>query len=134
GRFRELAELYDRAVDLAQDPETKITSLFKICRIQEDSLGAPLTALGAYRRILSIDPVHLGAIHAVQRAAERGQAWEELIAALDVEAERTKEPAERAALLHRGAEVAEEKLGDVEGAITRCKKVLAVDAKYAPVL
>jgi tetratricopeptide (TPR) repeat protein len=133
-RFRELAELYDRAVDLAKDSETKITYLFKIGRIQEDSLGAPLTALGAYRRILSLDAGHLGALHAVQRAAERGQAWDELIFALDKEAERVNEPAERAALLHRAAEVAEERLGDVEGAITRCKKVLAVDAQYAPVL
>ncbi|HVW27318.1 MAG TPA: hypothetical protein VHC69_18265, partial [Polyangiaceae bacterium] len=134
GRFRELSELYERAVDQAKDAESKITYLFKIGRIQEDALGAPLIALEAYRRILSIDPGHLGAIHAVQRAAERGQAWEELIAALDLEADRVKETHERAALLHRGAEVAEERLGDVDGAIARCKKVLAIDSEYAPVL
>src|SRR5207248_3270025 len=59
GRFRELAELYERAVDQAKDGDSKITYLFKIGRIQEDSLGAPLTALAAYRRILDIDPGHL---------------------------------------------------------------------------
>src|SRR5262249_26205803 len=58
----------------------------------------------------------------------------ELIQPLDAEAERVKEPAERAALIHRAASIAEEKLGDVEGAIARCKKVLAVDSRYAPVL
>ncbi|HEX4337766.1 MAG TPA: tetratricopeptide repeat protein [Polyangiaceae bacterium] len=133
-RFRELAELYERAVDQAKDVESKITYLFKVGRIQEDALGAPLTALAAYRRILVLDPGHLGALHALQRAAERGQSWEELIAALDLEAERAKEPSDRAALLYRAAEVAEERLGDVEGAITRCKSVLAVDPAYAPVL
>ena len=133
-RFRELAELYERAVDQAKDDESKITYLFKIGRIQEDSLGAPLTALEAYRRILKLDPGHLGALHALQRAAERGQSWEELIAALDLEAARVKEPAERAALLYRAAEVAEERLGDVDGAITRCRNVLTIDPAYAPVL
>ena len=133
-RFRELAELYERAVDQAKDAESKITYLFKIGRIHEDSLVAPLTALSAYRRILAIEPRHLGALHAVQRAAERGQAWEELIAALDLEADRVEQPAERAALWHQAAEVAEERLGDVDGAIARCKKVLAIDSAYAPVL
>ena len=133
-RHRELAELYERAVDLARDDETKITYLFKIGRIHEDVLSAPLSALTAYQRILKIDPGHLGALHALQRAAERGEAWEELVRALDDEATRTADKADRAALVHRAAEVAEEHLGDVAGAITRYKSVLSLEPTYAPAL
>jgi tetratricopeptide (TPR) repeat protein len=134
GKFRELAELHERAVDLAKDTETKITYLFKIGRIHEDALGAPLAALATYRRILELDGSHMGAIHAIQRAAERGEAWEELVRALELEAERTPDKAERAALSNRAAEIAEERLSDVEGAVARYKRVLAIDEKYAPAL
>jgi tetratricopeptide (TPR) repeat protein len=133
-RFRELSELYERAVDQARDPETKTTYLFKIGRLEEDALGAPLSALAAYSRILDIDPNHLGALHAVQRAAERGEAWDELVRALDNEAEKTRDPAERAALYHRAAEITEERLGETEDAAVRYKKVLALDPRYAPAL
>ena len=133
-RFRELAELYERAVDLARDDETRITYLFKIGRLHEDALQAPLSALSAYQRILGLEPAHLGAIHALQRAAERGESWDELVRALDLEADRTGDKAERAALLHRAAEILAERIGDVPGAIVRCKAVLALDQKYAPAL
>jgi tetratricopeptide (TPR) repeat protein len=134
GRHRELSELYERAVDEARDDETKITYLFKIGRLQEDALGAPLAAVTAYQRILKIIPSHLGALHAVQRASERGEAWDELVRALDQEAEKTRDPAERTALYHRAAEIVEERIGDADDAAVRYKKVLALDAKYAPAI
>jgi tetratricopeptide (TPR) repeat protein len=134
GRFRELGELYERAVDVATDADTKITYLFKIGRLHEDALGAPLAAVAAYKRILAIDSGHLGAIHAIQRAAERGEDWTELVAALDREADEIHDKAVRAALLHRAAEVVEERLGDAEGAVGRLRAVLALDAKYTPAL
>ncbi|HVU04440.1 MAG TPA: tetratricopeptide repeat protein [Polyangiaceae bacterium] len=134
GRFRELCELYERAVDQARDDETKITFLFKIGRVQEDSLRSPLAALAAYQRILVIDERHMGALHAVQRAAERGEAWEDLVAALDLEATKVSDAETRASLLHRAAEVSEDNRGDLDGAVLRYRKILAGDAKYAPAL
>ena len=83
-----LVELYERAVDLAQDAEGKITWLFKIGRLQEDALGEPARAMSAFRRILEVDPQHLGAIHALQRAAERAGKFKELVAALELEVAR----------------------------------------------
>src|SRR5690606_34359022 len=69
--FHELCELYERAVDHAEDHDTKITYLFKIGRLQEDALGEPGHAITAYRRILELEREHFEAIHAWQRAAER---------------------------------------------------------------
>lgn len=133
-RFHELVELYERALDLAPSEDERITLLFKIGRLHEDALHAPLPAIAAFQRVLVVHPNHLGAIHAVQRAAERGEAWEELVRALELEAEKITVKAERAALLHRAAEVTEERLGDVDLALTRYNKVLALDDRYAPAL
>jgi tetratricopeptide (TPR) repeat protein len=82
GRHSELVELYERAVELAADEETRFTYLFKIGRLFEDALDAPKHAIFAYRRILKIDERHFGALHALQRAAERSGEWKALVEAL----------------------------------------------------
>lgn len=133
-RNRELAELYERAVDEADDDETKITYLFKIGRLHEDALGAPQAAVQSYRRILQIQPMHLGAVHAWQRAAERAERWDDLIAALEYEAQKTTKRSDKVALLHRAGEIAEDIIGDQDGALSRYRQVIEADSSYVPAL
>lgn len=133
-RFNELVELYERAVELAQDDETKFTFLFKIGRIFEDALDAPLQALHAYRRILQIDEAHLGALHALQRAAERSGEWNALVEGLVHEARLLDDAKRKVALLHRAGEVSEELLGDDDAALAHYRAVLALEGRYAPAL
>lgn len=134
GKYRELAELYERAVDGAGDNETRITYLFKIGRLHEDALGAPGAALSAYQRILKLDPRHMGAIHALQRAAERAGRYKDLVAALELEATLLKDKQEIVALYHRAGEICEEYLGDVDAALARYRQVVERDPRYAPAL
>lgn len=134
GRYRELIELYERAIELARDNDAKIAYLFKIGRLLEDALNTPAQAISTYKRILQIDPKHLPAVHAWQRAAERGQRYKELIQALETEASKTVDKAQRVALLHRAGEVSETELGDTEGALAFYGKVTALDPVYPPVL
>ena len=133
-RFPELAELYERAVDGAADDETKITYLFKVGRLYEDALEAPAQALTAYRRILDVDPQHLGAIHALQRAAERAGRFKDLVQALELEAQKTPDKRQRLAILHRAGEVSEVELGDDDAALALFRKIYDLDRTYAPAL
>ncbi len=133
-RFPELAELYERAVDGAGDDETKITFLFKVGRLYEDALEAPAQALTAYRRILDVDPQHLGAIHALQRAAERAGRYKDLVQALELEAQKVTDKRQRLALLHRAGEVSEVEMGDDDAALVLYRKVYDLDRSYAPAL
>ena len=71
GKWRELIELYERQIEESPTPDAKITYLFKVGRLQEDALNLPAQAMLSYAKILEIDAGHFGAIHAVQRAAER---------------------------------------------------------------
>lgn len=133
-RYPELVELYERAVDVATDRETKITYLFKIGRVHEDALGSAHAALTAYRRIIELESTHLGAVHAAQRAAERGALHRELCEMLELEAKLTSSLKERVMLLHRAAEVAEHELGDEALALELLQRVRELDPKFQPAL
>ena len=133
-RFPELAELYERAVDGAPDDDTKITFLFKVGRLYEDALEAPAQALTAYRRILDVDGQHLGAIHALQRAAERAGRFKDLVQALELEAQKVPDKRQRLAIFHRAGEVCEVELGDDDAALALYRKIYDLDRTYAPAL
>jgi len=134
GKWRELVELFERVVDEAQDTETKITYLFKIGRVHEDALGSPLHALGAYKRVLGVSPDHMGAIHAMQRSAERGGRYKDLVTALEHEARLVKDKRQSVTLLHRAGEVLEQNLGDLDAALTLYRRVIELDKTYQPAL
>ena len=123
-RFSAVAELYERAVDEATDADTKITYLFKIGRIHEDALATPQRAYAAYQRILELDSHHLGALHAMQRSAERAQMWQELVEALRREADQTADAQQSASILHRAAEVLDERLEDPEAAAEQYRRII----------
>lgn len=136
GRHDELIKLYEQVVEATTDTEERNALLFKIGRVQEDVLGNPRAAHGAYERVSASGSAHaqLESLHAMQRSAERGQLWMDLVRALEQEANLTKDTMKKLALLHRAAEVVAEELGEVDGAAARFKKVLDLDAKYEPSL
>lgn len=133
GRWRELVELYERAVDQQRGPRA-VAYLFKIGAIYEDHLGEPVQAAHAYRRILELDADHLGAIHALQRATARAKRFDELVEALELEVDKVDDDAQIVALLHRAGEVLDHELGDRDGALARYRRVLNIDAEYVPAL
>lgn len=134
GKHRELLELYERAVDSAPDADTRVTYLFKIGRTFEDVLSSPTQALSAYRRILEVEPKHLGALHAAERAAERAGRFKDLVLLLDREAEVVTDAGQVVALWHRAGEILEDQLSDEEAALARYQKVLSKNPRYAPAL
>jgi tetratricopeptide (TPR) repeat protein len=131
-RFAELVSLYERAVDASSDAEAKVNYLYKIGHLYEDALDAPAQALLAYKRILKVAPEDPGALHALQRAAERAGQWKELIAALELEAERTRDRRGKLDILILAGEVAERQLDDDMYASSFYKRLLELATTYAP--
>jgi len=134
GRWRELIELYGRAVDAARSDDIAITYLFKIGSIYEDTLRDLNAAVDTYRRILERKSDHLGAVHSLERAAEAAGRWMELVDALDKEV-MLLPPSEPALMLqHRAAEVTATRLEDLDGAVMRFKLILKKNPRHAPTL
>jgi tetratricopeptide (TPR) repeat protein len=128
---RDLIELYERALERATEHDVIVAYLFKIGSLYEDVLGEPAHALHAYRRILVREPDQLGAIHAVQRAAERALRFPEVVEALEHEARLTVVEKRRVELLHRAGEVLHKKVGDREAAVLRFRAVLEIERTHA---
>ncbi|MCC7542141.1 MAG: tetratricopeptide repeat protein, partial [Deltaproteobacteria bacterium] len=139
GRSRDLVELHERAVELATegaspDRERAIASLMRIGALHEDHLREPSQAMHAYRRVLALDPAHLGAMQALQRACEDAGRFEDLVEALEMEARTTRDEPRALTLMHRAAEVLAERIGDRERAIARLLKVIERRGNHAPSL
>ncbi len=133
GRYADLVTLYEQAVEGERDNEAKAALLFKIGRLAEDALGDPRAAVQAYDRVHGLYNPQIEALHAVQRAAERGGLTPKLVQALEQEAQATRDAVRRVALMHRAAEVLAES-GDTDGAVARWRKVLELDQKFEPAL
>ncbi|MBI4705909.1 MAG: tetratricopeptide repeat protein, partial [Deltaproteobacteria bacterium] len=133
-RYPELVELYSRAADRASDEDVAIAYLFKMGALHEDALQDPASAVPGYRRILKRQPNNLGAIHALQRAADAGCRYGELCEALELEAKLAQDQTRVVALLQRAAEVLEHKLRDPEAALDRLRRVVELVPSYAPAL
>lgn len=134
GRYRELIELHQRAIDRVEEPYLREAHYFRVAEVYEFDLGAPAQALAMYKAILKSSPNHLGALHALQRAAESAGAFEELVQALEEEASGSKEPKRTLAICMRAGHVLSERLGLHEQALLRFSRVRQLDADYAPAL
>ena len=91
GRFHELIELLERGIDEASEEDRRVAYLFRVGDLYADYLHEPVQAAHTYRRILKIDPDHLGAIHAVQRVYEVAGRHKELVDALAHDVDRALE-------------------------------------------
>jgi len=134
GRFHELIELLERGIDEATEEDRRVAYLFRVADIYADYLHEPVQAAHTFRRILKIDPDHLGAIHALQRACEVAGRYKDLVDALELEAGKTLDKHRVVTLLGRAAEILDEKLEDREGALVRYRRALELDPKHAPSL
>lgn len=133
-QYQKLIALYEQAAERAEDVDLLFAYLFKIGAIYEDAVGKPELAVQIYLRILKRSPTHLGAIHALQRAAESAGAYREQVDALKREADQTKDKTRIIGLLQRAAEVLDEKLDDTESSLVYYNRILDLDSDYAPAL
>jgi len=134
GRFAELAAMYEQEVAQTRDRDQAISTLHQVSSIYEDHLQDTDRAAGALRRVLELAPEHLPTIRALARLYERAGRWAEVIEMNDLESSHTGDTKQIVSLLHRNAEIYEEKLQKPEEAIEAYRKLLALSPAYLPAL
>ncbi|HWV38933.1 MAG TPA: tetratricopeptide repeat protein, partial [Vulgatibacter sp.] len=134
GRYRELVAMLEQDLASQQDGEQLVSTLSEIAEVQAKKLHDPAAALRTHQRILEIAPGHLPSIRSMARLAQEAKEWETLVQALELEAVHTSDQRQVLVLLHRCAEVLEEKIGDRKRAIEAYDKVLSLAPSYLPAL
>ncbi len=82
-RWGELEELYDRAAKGTTDERDRIELLNEVALIAEEIIGDAAKAISYYERILSLDPLYVPALDALEKLYEREERWKDLAALLE---------------------------------------------------
>ena len=105
GRWGELVEMYRRELEVTENTSHRVALLLKMGGLFEGQLLDEGEAIRTYRAVLDERPDALPALRALQRLHARRGEWDPVVDVLRREAEVVSEPAERARILSRAAEV-----------------------------
>jgi len=144
-RWSDLAHALRRQADVAEDDAQTAEYLFRLGDLQENTLASPKLAVAAYREVLQLVPTHMGARQAlealVRRAPEEISDIVEILEPLyeqDGDATRlvmiyeaklptVTDSIDRASVLQKLVELAEQKLNDRARALDAALRWLAAD-------
>jgi tetratricopeptide (TPR) repeat protein len=121
-----LADVLSRRASCEPSGARAATIEVEAARVHAERLLAPDAALAALDRALTFDPGHLGALDARWRLLYRTGQAEEAAAAMGLLADRLGDPAARAALLRRQAEILEWRLRRPREALLFVERALGV--------
>ncbi len=142
------ADVLRRRIELDNTEQTLIDLKFRLAQVQLSELGEAEGALENFREILFLDTNHDGARLALEKLLEdkalRGEAariletiyeqredWQNLVHALEILAETTKDPAQKVELLRKIAFTSSNQLGSSEGAIDAQARAVKADPANA---
>jgi tetratricopeptide (TPR) repeat protein len=128
GEWQKLISVLEVQVKGAEDPYQKVELLHRIARLHEEMLQDHQAAFETYARAVQFDIANEESLASFERLAMAVGRWKDVAALYDQELDKLGEDAARfVELCTRLAQIFENQLEDVESAIVRYRKVLAVD-------
>jgi tetratricopeptide (TPR) repeat protein len=131
GAFRELADIYERKIQLAEAPAERRRLRLEAAPLYDEKLSEVDRAIDELRAILEESAGDPEALAYLDRLYTREGRHADLLDVLDARAAGARTPAERDQLAFRAARLLEVELGDVDGAIGRYQKILAGSPAHA---
>lgn len=135
GEWQKLISVLEVQVKAADDPYAKVDLLHRIARLHEEMLTDHQSAFDTYARAVQCDIANEESLSNLERLAMAVSRWRDVAALYDQELDKLAEdPARFVELASRLAQIFETQLEDVENAIGRYRRVLAVEAENQPAL
>src|SRR5208282_125713 len=130
GEWNKLISVLEVQVKAADDPYQKVELLHRVARLQEEMLQAHAAAFETYARAVRCDIANEESLGNLERLAMVVTRWKEVSVLYDQELDKLAEDAARFVELGlRLAQIFETQLEDVENAVARYRRVLAIDAE-----
>ncbi len=129
GRFADLARVFETLGAAQADVELGTALFVMSARVHEADLGDIEAAVRHYRRVLELDPKHLGAADSLDRIFRNAERYQELSQVLQQKAEILDDVGEKKAALYQAASIEIDVLERADEAVAAYLKVLELDAE-----
>lgn len=130
GEWQKLISVLEVQVSAAEDPYQKVELLHRVARLEEEMLQNHVAAFETYARAVTADITNEESLSNLERLAMAVGRWRDVAALYDKQLEGLAEdPARFVELASRLAQIFETQLEDVENAVARYRRVLAVEAE-----
>ncbi len=126
--YRELLEIYDRRMEIEENPELRLDIQYRQAQLWEEALEEPEKAVDVYERIIDDHGIaQEDACRALDRLYEKQGRWEDAVALLEKRLEEGQHSAEEtAALKFRIARTLQDHVGDLQRAVALYRDVLGL--------
>ena len=133
GEWTKLISVLEVQVKAADDAYAKVELYHRVARLQEEMLQDHASAFNTYARAVQSDIANEDSLANLERLAMLVTRWKDVAALYDHELDKLTEDAARFVEVGlRLAQIFEIQLDDVESAVARYRRVLAVDAENQP--
>ncbi len=126
-RWIELVDVYERQVELTEDPTEAVRLLTRVASIWEDQFRDLEGASKTLIRVLEIEPEHLMTVKSLERVWRQAEDWEHLVEALERHIELTDDKMEVVGLYLEIGEVMNRELSRADQAEEAFTAALDVD-------
>ncbi|HKP59235.1 MAG TPA: tetratricopeptide repeat protein [Polyangiales bacterium] len=126
--YAKLISIHDIQVQNSTSSDQRVELLHRMAELYEVALEDLGNAFHTFARALAEDPANSSTREQLDRIASTASAWQELAEVYEAEVQRSEDPAVKALLHARSAQIREEYLGDTQGAIAHHQQVLAADS------
>jgi tetratricopeptide (TPR) repeat protein len=144
-KWSELAAILQKQAQLASSPDDVLQFQFRLGRVYQSHLGRIDLAIEQYKEILGAAPEHEAALGALEELFAGGveplviaqvleplyrmsESWDRLVGVYQVQLEQVADPAERMSMIHRIAEIAEDRAAEPQIAFEWHQRALLEDA------
>ncbi|MBN2801660.1 MAG: tetratricopeptide repeat protein [Deltaproteobacteria bacterium] len=126
--YAELAGMYCELVDGIEDDELKAAYHLKIAIIFEEQLQNIEKSVEHYKAVLAIEPMHIDAATALERAYQINENYEDLAAIYLKKVEMIDDIFEQKELLFKASQIYEDVLENIDKSIAVYKQILEIDS------
>ena len=146
-RWTELADVLQKEIAVAASPDDVLNLQFRLGQVYQERLGQVEQAIEQYREILAAAPEHQPAMSSLELLFAEGiqplqigeileplyrmqEAWDRLLNVHEVQLNYQPDPIERVSMMHRIAEIAEERANDHVRAFSWHQRALLEDPAH----
>jgi cellulose synthase operon protein C len=134
GKWQDLLDLNESETRLASDTKQIVSLAHRNAEIHEEHLKDRPAAILAWERVLQLSPAYLPALRALGRLYGQDGRWDALIKMYRTEAEIAPSTEQAASLVQKVGELFEQKVKDLNEAISSYREVLTLAPNHVPAL